>query len=169
MPAGRRGRASSRGMYLLQDVEVEEQVARAAARLRHHPARSRGGRGAPGKRLGRRRRRLERDQLHRAAARRPRRRALEPAASRSEAARPVRRASAAGQAGGPGGRRERLHQDASPTRSARSCRRTAPTCVLGTDGFGRSDSRAKLRYFFEVNRHFVDRRGAEVARRRRAS
>jgi pyruvate dehydrogenase E1 component len=27
--------------------------------------------------------------------------------------------------------------------------------VLGTDGFGRSDSRDKLRYFFEVNRHFV--------------
>jgi pyruvate dehydrogenase E1 component len=27
--------------------------------------------------------------------------------------------------------------------------------VLGTDGFGRSDSRAKLRHFFEVNRHFV--------------
>jgi pyruvate dehydrogenase E1 component len=27
--------------------------------------------------------------------------------------------------------------------------------VLGTDGFGRSDSRAKLRYFFEVNRAFV--------------
>jgi pyruvate dehydrogenase E1 component len=27
--------------------------------------------------------------------------------------------------------------------------------VLGTDGFGRSDTRAKLRYFFEVNRHFV--------------
>jgi pyruvate dehydrogenase E1 component len=27
--------------------------------------------------------------------------------------------------------------------------------VLGTDGFGRSDSRAKLRYFFEVNRHFI--------------
>jgi pyruvate dehydrogenase E1 component len=27
--------------------------------------------------------------------------------------------------------------------------------VLGTDGFGRSDSRAKLRQFFEVNRHFV--------------
>ena len=29
------------------------------------------------------------------------------------------------------------------------------TRVLGTDGFGRSDSRAKLRHFFEVNRHFV--------------
>src|SRR5438128_8429334 len=27
--------------------------------------------------------------------------------------------------------------------------------VLGTDGFGRSDSRAKLRHFFEVNRYFV--------------
>jgi pyruvate dehydrogenase E1 component len=27
--------------------------------------------------------------------------------------------------------------------------------VLGTDGFGRSDSRAKLRHFFEVNRLFV--------------
>jgi pyruvate dehydrogenase E1 component len=27
--------------------------------------------------------------------------------------------------------------------------------VLGTDGFGRSDSRAKLRHFFEVNRYFT--------------
>ena len=27
--------------------------------------------------------------------------------------------------------------------------------VLGTDGFGRSDSRAKLRQFFEVDRHYV--------------
>jgi pyruvate dehydrogenase E1 component len=27
--------------------------------------------------------------------------------------------------------------------------------VLGTDGFGRSDSRAKLRHYFEVNRYFV--------------
>ncbi|MBU2863123.1 pyruvate dehydrogenase (acetyl-transferring), homodimeric type [Reinekea forsetii] len=27
--------------------------------------------------------------------------------------------------------------------------------VLGTDGFGRSDSRAKLRHFFEVDRHWV--------------
>ena len=27
--------------------------------------------------------------------------------------------------------------------------------MLGTDGFGRSDSRAKLRHFFEVNRCFV--------------
>ena len=28
-------------------------------------------------------------------------------------------------------------------------------CVLGTDGFGRSDYRVKLRRFFEVNRYYV--------------
>ena len=27
--------------------------------------------------------------------------------------------------------------------------------VLGTDGFGRSDTREKLRSFFEVDRHYV--------------
>jgi pyruvate dehydrogenase E1 component len=27
--------------------------------------------------------------------------------------------------------------------------------VLGTDGFGRSDTRAKLRRYFEVDRHYV--------------
>jgi len=30
-----------------------------------------------------------------------------------------------------------------------------PYKVLGTDGFGRSDSREKLRHFFELNRHYV--------------
>jgi pyruvate dehydrogenase E1 component len=30
-----------------------------------------------------------------------------------------------------------------------------PLHVLGTDGFGRSDSRAALRHFFEVDRYFV--------------
>jgi len=30
-----------------------------------------------------------------------------------------------------------------------------PMTVLGTDGFGRSDSRQALRHFFEVDRHFV--------------
>jgi pyruvate dehydrogenase E1 component len=30
-----------------------------------------------------------------------------------------------------------------------------PYRVLGTDGFGRSDSRAELRRFFEVDRHYV--------------
>src|SRR5699024_8950952 len=31
----------------------------------------------------------------------------------------------------------------------------SPYVVLGTDGFGRSDTRAKLREFFEVDRRFV--------------
>ncbi len=31
----------------------------------------------------------------------------------------------------------------------------APYHVLGTDGFGRSDTREKLRHFFEVDRKFV--------------
>ena len=39
--------------------------------------------------------------------------------------------------------------------------------VLGTDGFGRSDTREKLRRFFEVDRHYIDRRRAQGARRRR--
>jgi pyruvate dehydrogenase E1 component len=30
-----------------------------------------------------------------------------------------------------------------------------PFTVLGTDGFGRSDTRAKLRRFFEVDRHSI--------------
>ena len=37
----------------------------------------------------------------------------------------------------------------------RPVRAGAPTRVLGTDGFGRSDYRVKLRRFFEVDRHYV--------------
>ena len=37
--------------------------------------------------------------------------------------------------------------------------------VLGTDGFGRSDYRRKLRHFFEVDRHWVTARGAQGAGR----
>ena len=40
-----------------------------------------------------------------------------------------------------------------PIRSGRSC--PATIRVLGTDGFGRSDYRRKLRAHFEVDRHFV--------------
>ena len=31
----------------------------------------------------------------------------------------------------------------------------APVTVLGTDGFGRSDTRDKLRQFFEISREFI--------------
>jgi pyruvate dehydrogenase E1 component len=30
-----------------------------------------------------------------------------------------------------------------------------PLTTLGTDGFGRSDTREKLRRFFEVNRYYI--------------
>ncbi len=53
----------------------------------------------------------------------------------------------------PGGCRDRLHQAASPSRSAPSSR--ARYITLGTDGFGRSDTREKLRHHFEVDRHWV--------------
>ena len=42
-----------------------------------------------------------------------------------------------------------------PSRSAPSCPRAARYRVLGTDGFGRSDFRGKLREHFEVNRHYI--------------
>ena len=31
----------------------------------------------------------------------------------------------------------------------------APYIVLGTDGYGRSDTREQLRQFFEVNRYYI--------------
>ena len=37
----------------------------------------------------------------------------------------------------------------------RSARSSAAYTSLGTDGFGRSDFRRKLREFFEVDRHWV--------------
>jgi pyruvate dehydrogenase E1 component len=40
----------------------------------------------------------------------------------------------------------------SPSRSVPSSRQYV---TLGTDGFGRSDTREKLRHFFEVDRHWV--------------
>ena len=40
-----------------------------------------------------------------------------------------------------------------PNRSARSCR--CSYTVLGTDGFGRSDTRANLRRHFEVDRYYI--------------
>ena len=53
---------------------------------------------------------------------------------------------------GAGDRRDRLHPEyADQIRALRA----AAYSVLGTDGFGRSDTRAMLRRFFEVDRHYV--------------
>lgn len=86
------------------------------------------------------------------ASRRPCRRALEPPASGPEAEAELRRG-VPGRPSRPGDRLHRLHE---------ALRRADPPVgsskeykVLGTDGFGRSDSRKKLRNFFEVDRHWV--------------
>ena len=93
-------------------------------------------------------------ELHRTAARGHRRRALEPAASRrtSRARRYVT---------------QQLEKTVGPIVAttdymrlfADQIRPFLPRGrdyrVLGTDGFGRSDTRAKLREFFEVDRHYV--------------
>ena len=76
--------------------------------LRHDPARSARRRRAARAGLERRRGRVERHQLHRAAPRRHRGRSLEPPASRRQAAAHLRRA-VPGADAGPGDRRDRLH------------------------------------------------------------
>ena len=140
-----------KGMYLLQHRRAR-QGARQPARLRHDPARgARRGR-APREGLRRAGRRLQRHQLQRAAARGARRRALEPAAPGRAAARAVRARSASRATTG-------------PFVAATDYMRTVPDQirqwvpgryhVLGTDGFGRSDSRAALRSFFEVDRRCI--------------
>ena len=126
--------------------------ARAAARQRHDPARGdRRGRAAGGG-LGRGRRRLELPELHRAAPRRPRGGALEPAAPDREAARSPTSSSASPATKGP------VIASTDYVRAfADQIRAFVPRRykVLGTDGFGRSDSRENLRRFFEVDRHYV--------------
>ena len=54
---------------------------------------------------------------------------------------------------GSAGRCDRLRAQRARTRSARGC--AAATSTLGTDGFGRSDSRAPLRRHFEVDRNYI--------------
>ena len=78
-----------RGMYKLRDVaqgRAEVRPQRAAARRGRDPARGRGGGGDAGRGAWRLERGVERHQLHRAAPRRPRRRALVDAASGGGAA-----------------------------------------------------------------------------------
>ena len=56
----------------------------------------------------------------------------------------------------PGRRRHRLHAQLRRPGARDACRPPGRRyVVLGTDGFGRSDYRAKLRRFFEVDRHYV--------------
>ena len=81
-------------------------------------------------------------------------RALEPAASDREAARAVRRP-AAREVRRPGDRVDRLHEELRRADPRLHLPKGRTYKVLGTDGFGRSDFRTKLREHFEVNRHYI--------------
>ena len=121
---------------------------------RHDPAREHRGAGTAGEGLGRRRQRLELPELQRAGARRPGRRALEPAAPDRDAARAVRRRSSSSTHAGPVvASTDYMKTYAEQIRAFIPKGRTYK--VLGTDGFGRSDFRTKLREHFEVNRHYI--------------
>ena len=153
MPEGARD-GILRGMYLLRDggESAKRRAARAAVRFGRDPARSAGWRRVARKRLERSQRRLERHEFQRAAARRRGGAPLEHAASR-KTRRAVRswRSRCKG-ASGPGiAATDYIHTFAEQIRPFVG-RRYA---TLGTDGYGRSDYRRKLREFFEVNRHFV--------------
>ena len=95
---------------------------------------------------------LERDELQRAAPRRHERGALQPAASRREPRRKSYVETALeGHAGPVIAATDYMRNYADQVRSHMPRRYV----TLGTDGFGRSDYRVKLRRFFEVNRHYV--------------
>ena len=151
MPEGRARTASSRGSYkfkarrtrraegrrrraqLIGSGAILNEVVKAQALLDE---------------VRRRRRRLERDQLQRAVSRRASRRALEPAASD---ARPRECRTVA----------ECLGETAGVVVAASDYLKSQPDMIsrwvgrpmvtLGTDGFGRSEDRASLRDFFEVD------------------
>ena len=109
-----------------------------AVTAQQHPARA----------VRRGRRRVERDELPAAASRRAGGRALEPPAPRRRAARAVRDRGAA-RVGRTDRRGHRLHEGGARTWSSRWIER--PYTILGTDGFGRSDTREALRIHFEVS------------------
>ncbi len=89
--ARRRGGGDRQGDVPVARRGEREGAARAAHGLGHDPARGDRGGGPAARRLQGERRRLERDELQRAAPRRHERRALEPAASRQAAAQELRR------------------------------------------------------------------------------
>ena len=108
---GRRGRDPARDVPAAgRHLRLGREAFGAAARQRDDPARGAGRGGPAGRGLRRGGRRVERDQLHRAAAGRARRRAVEHAASGFGAA-AFLRGGMPGRAPGAGDRGDRLRQD----------------------------------------------------------
>jgi hypothetical protein len=141
-----------KGMYLLQGGP-EAHAARQPAGQRHHPAREHRRAGAARARLGRGGQRLELPELQRAGARRPGLRALEPAAPGDEPRVPFVTQQLGGHAGPVVASTDYMKNYAEQIRAFIPKGRVYK--VLGTDGFGRSDFRSKLREHFEVNRHYI--------------
>ena len=147
---GRARRESCAGMYRVRAGAKRQRKVRllgAGTILQ----RSDRGRGAAREGLGRRRRRVFGDELHRAAPRGDgiavmRRVGGNPGEDDldREAAAAQRRA---------GRRRQRLRERG--RRPDPPVDRAIRYVALGTDGFGRSDTRANLRRFFEVDRHAI--------------
>ena len=128
-----------------------EDAAGAAARLRRHLPRGDRRRGHAAQPLGRGERSLQLPQLHRARARRDGRHPGEPAQPGFSPRRPYVEACLAESLGPVVAATDYVRAYAEQIRPYLPRR----YFVLGTDGFGRSDTREKLRRFFEVNRHHV--------------
>ena len=141
-----------KGMYKLSDGGEAQGPARAAAGQRRDPARGdRGGRAAE-EGLGRHLRRVELPELQRAAPRRHRGRRAGTCCIRPRSARASYVEQCLAGTKGP------VIASTDYMRTfADQIREFVPRRykVLGTDGFGRSDSRENLRRFFEVNRYYV--------------
>jgi pyruvate dehydrogenase E1 component len=148
MPAGAEADII-KGMYAFR--RAAKAICASSCWLRHHLPRSDRRRRPAQERLGRRSRHLGLPELQRTGPRRPGRRPLEPAAPARSAEAVARRAEA--------GRRRRPVVAATDYIKlfAEQIRPFVKNTyvTLGTDGFGRSDTREKLRHFFEVDRHWV--------------
>ncbi len=144
-----------KGMYLLEEAAPRRRTpAGQPARQRHDPARGAVRAGAAREGLGRGRQRLELPELQRAGARRPGRRALEPAApDRKKPRVPFVTQQLEPHAGPVVASTDYMKNYADQIRAFIPKGRSYK--VLGTDGFGRSDFRSKLREHFEVNRHYI--------------
>ena len=152
MPEGARD-GILKGLYRFRATSTPERArARAAVRQRRDPARGDQGAGDARGEVQRRRRRVERDELQRAVSRRPRRAS---AGTCCIPARPPRVPYVT-----------QCLKDAPGVLVAASDYVKAlpdsidrwlprPLVALGTDGFGRSESRASLREFFEVDYRYV--------------
>ncbi len=151
----RPGGIPARHVPALRGAEALAQAARAADGVGNDPQRGDRRRRAAGRGIRRRLGRVERDLVHRAAPRRARGRALEHASPGRQAAPRVRepRCSMAGR-GPVVASTDYIRAFADQIRQWVGGRDRSYR-VLGTDGYGRSDSRRQLRRFFEVDRHYV--------------